>query len=281
MYNNRISNNFGALFKTAVQDPRAMMTSQLRQAGFFRGASFAKDLAPAEGSESQETTPEPPNPLREYFEANKEGPGIFKWRHYFEIYDRHLARFVGKDVHIVEIGVYSGGSLGMWRSYFGPRTRITGVDIMPACRQYENEYTKIMIGDQGDRSFWKRFRDECPPADIVIDDGGHLSEQQIATLEEMLPHVRPGGVYICEDIHGPQRNFGSVVNGLDNALNAYEIEEYGGFENPVTVGATPFQSRIHSIHHYPFIVVIETHEHPIRRLESVRRGTQWQPLPEW
>lgn len=279
MYNNRFSNNIGALLKTAVHDPRAMMTSQLRQAGFFRGATFAKALAPVEASEGRETPPEPSNPLREYFEANTEGPGIFKWLHYFEIYDRHLARFVGKDVHIVEVGVYSGGSLGMWRSYLGPRSRITGVDIMPACRQYENEYTKIMIGDQADRSFWKRFRDECPPIDIVIDDGGHLSEQQIATLEELLPHVRPGGVYICEDIHGLQRNFSSVVNGLDNALNAYELEPPKGFDNPIIVGATPFQSRIHSIHHYPFIIVIETHEHPIHKLQAVRRGTQWQPLP--
>ena len=146
----------------------------------------------------------PSNALRDSSRPTRKGRGIFKWLHYFEIYDRHLAKFVGKDVHIVEIGVFSGGSLGMWHSYFGPRARITGVDIMPACKVYENEFTKIEIGDQSDRSFWKRFRDEYPPVDIVIDDGGHMSEQQMVTLEELLPHVSPGGVYICEDVHTPE-----------------------------------------------------------------------------
>src|SRR4051812_8731031 len=56
------------------------------------------------------------NPLRASFDAVTSGPGVWKWLHYFDIYHRHLERFVGKPVTIVEIGVYSGGSLSMWRS---------------------------------------------------------------------------------------------------------------------------------------------------------------------
>ena len=57
-----------------------------------------------------------------------------------------------------------------------------------------DERTKIFIGDQADRSFWAEVRQTAPLIDIVIDDGGHLPEQQLVTLEELLPHVRPGGV---------------------------------------------------------------------------------------
>jgi len=61
------------------------------------------------------------------------------------------------------------------------------VDIEEACRVYENDWTSISIGDQADRGFWKRFKQEHPRIDVLIDDGGHQPEQQLATLEEMLP----------------------------------------------------------------------------------------------
>jgi hypothetical protein len=59
------------------------------------------------------------NPLRRFFEAHKRGHGIWKWNHYFEIYHRHFSKFRGREVHILEIGIYSGGSLEMWKDYFG------------------------------------------------------------------------------------------------------------------------------------------------------------------
>src|SRR5438067_13766465 len=56
------------------------------------------------------------NPLRQFFDARSEGRGIWKWLHYFDIYDRHFSRFRGEAVHVLEIGVYSGGSLEMSRA---------------------------------------------------------------------------------------------------------------------------------------------------------------------
>jgi hypothetical protein len=111
-----------------------------------------------------------PNVLRTFFDNRTEGNGIWKWSHYFDIYDRHFAQFRGEEVHVLEIGVYSGGSLEMWRDYFGPKARIYGVDIEPACRAYESDSVKIFIGDQGDRQFWHEFRGKVPALDIVIDD---------------------------------------------------------------------------------------------------------------
>ena len=87
----------------------------------------------------------------------------------------------------------------MWRDFFGDRCQIYGVDIEPACRQYENTHTRVFIGDQADREFWHQLRRDVPRLDIVIDDGGHRAEQQVVTLEETLPYLSPGGVYLCED----------------------------------------------------------------------------------
>jgi hypothetical protein len=222
----------------------------------------------------------PSNPLHEFFENHKEGRGIWNWTHYFEVYDRHFSRFRGREVNVLEIGIYCGGSLEMWKHYFGGRAKIYGVDIQLGCKAYEEERVRVFIGDQADRNFWKRFKLEVAAIDIVIDDGSHVPEHQIVTLEELLPDVRPGGVYVCEDVHDPFGELASYVQAMSHNLNAFEGVE----ENPaddktgIVCAATPLQSAIHSIHFYPYVVVIEKRESLIRQLAAPKHGTQWQPF---
>ncbi len=99
--------------------------------------------------------PTEPNPVLKYFSEHREGRGIWKFNHYFEAYERHFARFRGQEIHILEIGIYSGGSLEMWQTYFGSRCKIYGVDIEPRCNAYQSESVRVFIGDQADRNFWK------------------------------------------------------------------------------------------------------------------------------
>jgi hypothetical protein len=218
------------------------------------------------------------NPLKRYFDSHHEGRGIWKWLHYFDIYHRHFRKFVGKEVHVLEIGIYSGGSLDMWKHYFGPRCHVYGVDIEAACKVYADERTKIFAGDQADRAFWRRFKAEVPAIDILIDDGGHLAEQQIATLEEMLPHLRPGGVYLCEDVHDPLHGFSAYVHGLADNLNATCLEVGVGKEKGHVARATQFQKAIRSIHFYPFVCVIEKSLSQPDQLIAPKHGTEWQPF---
>jgi hypothetical protein len=197
--------------------------------------------------------------------------GIWKWQHYFDIYHRHFVHFVGNKVDVLEIGVYGGGSLEMWRSYFGQKSHIYGVDIDSVCKKYESDRISIFIGDQGDRQFWKKLKKEVPEIDILIDDGGHSPEQQRTTLEEMLPHLRPGGIYLCEDIHHRLNGFAEFAIGLVRELNNFN----GCKDELLSTDASTFQSVIHSIHFYPFVVVIEKHGIPVRRLSSQKKGTDW------
>jgi len=242
-----------------------------------RSERYSRRWSAAAAPGTTETEAADRNALRAYFDAHRNGPGIWKWLHYFDIYDRHLRKFRGAEVHLLEIGVYSGGSLGMWRDYFGPRCYIYGVDIQDACRVYENERTKIFIGDQADRSFWKRVKAAMPRIDVIVDDGGHRYEQQAVTLEEMLPHLKPGGVYVCEDVHRRRNWFTAYVHGLADTLNTFEelpANDRGEFESR----ATPFQSEIHSVHSYPFVSIIERREAVLPQFTSATRGTEWQPF---
>ena len=214
------------------------------------------------------------NPLWEYFQNHEKGHGIYKWEHYFDIYHRYFARFVGQKVSVLEIGVYSGGSLEMWRSYFGEKSHIYGVDIEEVCKAYENDQVSIFIGDQADRAFWKTFKESVEGIDILIDDGGHTPEQQQITLEEMLPSIKPGGVYLCEDVHGCFNRFSAFASGLVNDLNHFS--RISG--SLLTSSVLPFQSHICSIHFYPFIVVIEKHRVSPTKLSASKHGTEWQPF---
>ena len=220
--------------------------------------------------------PDPDNPFRAFAARHTTGRGIWKWDHYFDIYARHFARFRGRPVTILEIGVYSGGSLDLWRHYFGPEARIIGVDIEEAVNVYARDGIRILIGDQSDPSFWARVLPTLPPLDIVIDDGGHTPEQMIVTLEATLPYLAPGGVYLCEDICGSAHLFHDYVHGVTRALHAVHHAPEPGRESRSI--STAFQSEVASIHSYPFVTVIEMRESRQPELFASKRGSEWQPF---
>jgi len=262
------------LLKATASDPRGF-AGVVNTVPFVCNAyRFARAYKHTASQETDVSVSPSMNPLWDYFQAHKVGRGIWKWEHYFDIYHRHFSRFVNQKVNVVEIGIYSGGSLEMWRSYFGDKSHIYGVDIEESCKAYENDRTSVFIGDQADRTFWSTFRKSVDGLDIVIDDGGHTPEQQQITLEEMLPHLRPGGVYLCEDVHYPFNRFAAFATGLVNELNRIN----GISESPVQSSVSQFQSSIHSIHFYPYVVVIEKHRVPPTKLVAPKHGTEWQPF---
>ena len=172
---------------------------QIRAAARVRAADLARRWEPDSNSHTSSRVPRcevrtiPPILCGPILTPSGRGRACGKWLHYFEPYHRHLRKFVSRPVTVVEVGVYGGGSLPMWRHYFGQGCRVHGVDIQEQCKAYEDSQTTIHIGDQADRAFWKRFRQSVPDVDVLIDDGGHQPEQQMVTLEEMLPHLPSRG----------------------------------------------------------------------------------------
>jgi hypothetical protein len=120
---------------------------------------------------------------------------------YFDIYEKIFTPYVGKEIIFIEIGVLNGGSLFMWREFFGPHARIIGVDLNPEAKRWSKEGFEIHIGSQSDPLFWKKVIEEIGYIDVVLDDGGHTYEQQIITTECLLPHIKDGGMLVVEDTH--------------------------------------------------------------------------------
>ena len=139
--------------------------------------------------------------LYAFFVQGRAGKPMHKWHHYFEVYERHFARLRAANPTLLEIGVQGGGSLAMWRAYFGPSARIYGIDAVPDGKRNEDVATRVFIGDQADRRFLQDVRRQIGVADIIIDDGGHKASQQIASFEELYPMLSETGLYVVEDTH--------------------------------------------------------------------------------
>jgi hypothetical protein len=151
----------------------------------------------------------PPNEARK-ITANSEiadlfyshtGRPINKWTHYLEHYDRHFRRFKGSAVRMLEIGVFEGGSLELWRRYFGAQSTIFGIDINPACAAKVDAPNQVRIGSQDDPDFLRTVVEEMGGVDLILDDGSHHGSHIIASFRALFPLLSDGGLYVIEDMH--------------------------------------------------------------------------------
>lgn len=122
-----------------------------------------------------------------------------KHSNYFAIYDDLLKKYANTSFTFVEVGILDGGSLFMWRDFFGPRARIIGIDLNPEAKKWERDGFEIFIGSQTDPRFWEDFFLKVGSVDVLLDDGGHMNDQQTTTVLSCLPHISDGGLLIVED----------------------------------------------------------------------------------
>jgi cephalosporin hydroxylase len=189
-----------------------------------------------------------------------QGKPVHKWTHYFPAYERHFAAWQGRTMTFFEIGVFKGGSLPMWRSFFGPRATIVGIDIDPGCKEHEAPGIEVRIGDQSDPAFLNSLITEFGAPDVVLDDGSHQAAHVSATFEHLYPRMPKNAVYMVEDAqtsYWPENGGGldepeafiNIAKGLVDRLNAEH-----------TRGAVPvddFTRQTHSISFFDSIVVFE------------------------
>lgn len=138
----------------------------------------------------------------ETFKSYMSSPYLsIKHSSYFQVYDDLFKEYKNKEIIFVEVGVLNGGSLFMWRNYFGPSARIIGIDANPMAKKWEADGFEIFIGDQSKPDFWFNFFNKIGSVDILLDDGGHTYEQQILSLFHSIPYINTGGIVIVEDVH--------------------------------------------------------------------------------
>lgn len=132
-------------------------------------------------------------------------PGGYKWTHYFPIYESIFGPIRTEPLRILEIGIWHGASLKLWRRYFeNPGTIIVGVDVLPECIRFDAPATgvHVRIGSQADPVFLKRVVEEFGPFDLIMDDGSHHSSHIIASFNHLYADgLKDNGIYFVEDLH--------------------------------------------------------------------------------
>lgn len=118
---------------------------------------------------------------------------------YVELYEKIFENIRERNIKLLEIGIYRGESLKMWKEYF-PNGQIYGIDIDPKT-MFEDSRITTRVGHQANKKFMEDFSDEFGPFDIIIDDGGHVSKFQIESFKIMFPLLKSKGTYIIEDLH--------------------------------------------------------------------------------
>lgn len=156
--------------------------------------------------------------------------GVLKWVHYLPVYQAAIDR--SRPIRMLEIGVFHGGSLRMWREYLHPQSVIVGIDIDPNCKQFEDPENNVhvRIGGQQDATFLQEVNSEFGPFDVILDDGSHMTSHMVESFRNLFASsLAEPGVYIVEDVHSnfwkPYRDsstsFVDFVAVLVDAMHAH------------------------------------------------------------
>ncbi len=182
-----------------------------------------------------------------------------KYDTYFQTYEEIFSKYVGKEITFVEVGVLHGGSLFMWREYFGEKARIIGIDLHPAAKELEKHGFEIYIGSQSDINFWKNFFSKIGKIDILLDDGGHGNVQQIVTLSEAIHNTNDDGTIVIEDTHTSYlKKFGNPSKYSFMNYSKYLIDVINSrFSDIKVIKNNNFKNKIYSISFYESIVAIK------------------------
>lgn len=120
---------------------------------------------------------------------------------YGELYDDLLARYVDlPDVAILEVGVLHGAFLQAVAEFL-PRAQVHGLDISLAKLGKQWDWTNPRIHThEADGTLPSTALRLGTRFDLIIEDASHLPAHQVETLDAFAPFLKPGGVYVVEDI---------------------------------------------------------------------------------
>ncbi len=119
---------------------------------------------------------------------------------YLPIYEDLLGFLRSRCFVLLELGVWRGDSLAMWRDAF-PGATIVGVDLLPPSIDL-GARVHIVAGDHTDAALLAHLRTKHAPDgfDVIIDDGSHLGVTTARSLQALyVDHLRSGGLYVIED----------------------------------------------------------------------------------
>ena len=146
--------------------------------------------------------------LGDHFKASKFGwlriPGhgapdayrgkVMSHTDYAYFYAPYFEEYRSKRFRLLELGIDTGASLKVWRTYF-PCAEIHGVDLVPVAV----DGAEIHFGNLSDASWYDDWG--LGHFDVIVDDASHAVSDQLLAFERLFGvALSPGGVYVVEDL---------------------------------------------------------------------------------
>ena len=122
------------------------------------------------------------------------------FHHYTKVYSQYFKDVRNEPLKFLEIGIGEGNSAKFFENYF-PLADLYFIDNTDEYIKYYSDRSKYFFIDQSDILSLQSFAVEEGPFDIILDDGGHTMTQQINSFLALFPFIKPGGLYIIEDLH--------------------------------------------------------------------------------
>lgn len=132
---------------------------------------------------------------------------------YSELYQMLFLPYRERSITFLEMGLQIGGpehgasadrattdlpSVRMWLEYF-PAAQVHGLDVSDFAWFSDPRFTFHRV-DMDDRDRIAAAACAMPEFDIIIDDASHASHHQQNAFLELFPKLKPGGLYIIEDL---------------------------------------------------------------------------------
>lgn len=199
------------------------------------------------------------------------------WHNYTEIYAKYFAPLRHQPIKFLEIGIYKGDSVKLWENYFST-AKLHFIDINPSIIEYTSSRSRYHFVDQSNPSQLKDFAQSIEGNfDIIIDDGGHTTEQQLTSFKALFPYLKSGGMYIIEDLHCsyhlpyaehnsldcPEAGYKTTVTFLQRLI--HDLNYIGATTHCADTRKAPeafkqtlneYQTSIYAIHFYTSLCII-------------------------
>ncbi|MCH9726633.1 MAG: class I SAM-dependent methyltransferase [Planctomycetes bacterium] len=120
---------------------------------------------------------------------------------YLQFYDPLFTPLANSNIALLELGIFNGGSLHLWKDYF-PNGKISGIDLNIPEGFENDDRMNAYKGSQVDFDFLKNIAEKEAPSgfDIIIDDASHIGELSRQSFWYLFDnHLKPGGIYVIED----------------------------------------------------------------------------------
>ena len=131
-------------------------------------------------------------------------------------YDKEFSPKREKELNILEIGIFNGQSIKLWREFF-PNAKITAIDVelKEEAQFVEDLDVNLIISDAYDKRITDKIKEKY---DYIIDDGPHTIDSQLEFVKLYNTKLKEGGKLIIEDIDKWNRDNHKFTN-LASALN--------------------------------------------------------------